>query len=170
MKLREISLKNFRCLKDITIPIDDITVLIGENNSGKTALLEALRFALPPRFNQSNPFEEYDYYMTCNSDSPQTSDGIVIELLFKEDNAGEWQDSLIQALSEIVQTEPIGDIDSIMLRISSKYDEATGDIVPKWEFLDLAHQALGGKGGNINNHSKFLSYIKFFYLSALRDL
>lgn len=47
MKLKEISIKNFRCLVDVVIPITDTTVLVGENNSGKTALLEALRIALP---------------------------------------------------------------------------------------------------------------------------
>ena len=47
MKLRKVTIKNFRCLVDVTVPIDDTTILIGENNSGKTALLEALRIALP---------------------------------------------------------------------------------------------------------------------------
>jgi len=47
MKLREIRVKHFRNLVDVTIPMGDTTVLIGENNSGKTALLDALRIALP---------------------------------------------------------------------------------------------------------------------------
>ncbi len=47
MKLHEIKIKNFRCLVDVSIPIENNTVLVGENNSGKTALLEALRIALP---------------------------------------------------------------------------------------------------------------------------
>ena len=46
MKLREIIVKNFRCLVDVTVPITDNTVLVGENNSGKTALLEALKAVL----------------------------------------------------------------------------------------------------------------------------
>jgi len=35
MNLREVRIKNFRNLVDVSIPIDDTTVLVGENNSGK---------------------------------------------------------------------------------------------------------------------------------------
>ena len=42
MKLKEIKVKNFRCLVDVSIPIEGDTVLVGENNSGKTALLDRL--------------------------------------------------------------------------------------------------------------------------------
>ena len=80
MKLREIIVKNFRCLVDVAIPVTDTTVLVGENNSGKTALLEALRIALPrSAVGRGTPFNEYDYHMVKDSDSPQTSEGIVIE-------------------------------------------------------------------------------------------
>lgn len=125
MKLREITVKNFRCLVDVTIPVDDTTILVGENNSGKTAVLDALKIALPR--NQSGrgtPFDEYDYYISKAGDSPQTSDGIVIELWFREDKPDEWPNSLVQALSEIIQTDPLKDLDSIGLRLSSKYDTA----------------------------------------------
>ena len=37
MKLRNVAIKNFPCLKIVSFPIADNTVLIGENNSGKTA-------------------------------------------------------------------------------------------------------------------------------------
>ena len=47
MKLREIKLQNFRNLVDISIPMGDTTILVGENNSGKTALMDALKIALP---------------------------------------------------------------------------------------------------------------------------
>jgi putative ATP-dependent endonuclease of OLD family len=79
MKLREIKVQNFRCLADVTIPIGDTTVLVGANNSGKTALLDALRIALTgKRANRGAPFDEYDYHMSKVGDSPQTSQGIVI--------------------------------------------------------------------------------------------
>jgi len=76
MKLREIKVQNFRCLADVTIPIGDTTVLVGANNSGKTALLDALRIALTGnRANRGTPFDEYDYHMSKVGDSPQTSQG-----------------------------------------------------------------------------------------------
>jgi len=35
MKLRHVRIKNFRCFSDVQMPVDDSTILIGENNSGK---------------------------------------------------------------------------------------------------------------------------------------
>ncbi len=170
MKLREIIVKNFRCLVDVAIPITDTTVLVGENNSGKTALLEALRIALPRSVvGRESPFNEYDYHMVKADDSPQSGGGIVVELWFREDAPNEWPDSLVQVLTDIIQTDPIMDLDSIGLRLSSKYDAVAKEIVTKWEFLALNGQPLGGKGASPGNLTKFLSYTRLFYLSALRD-
>lgn len=170
MKLKEIKIKNFRCLVEVSVPIDENnTILVGENNSGKTALLDAMRAALPrTTAGRGTPFEEYDYHMVAANDSPQSSDGIVIELWFREDQTDEWPSSLMQALDNIIQTDPIEDIDSIGLRLSSKYDHNTNEVVTKWEFLTLDGQPLGGRGANPGNLPKFLSYIRFFYLSSLR--
>lgn len=170
MKLRKIIVKNFRCLVDVVIPVTNTTVLVGGNNSGKTALLEALRIVLPrSAVGRGMPFNEYDYHMVKASDSPQTSEGIIIELWFREDSPDEWPDSLVQALTDIIQTDPVMDLDSIGLRLSSKYDTIAKEIVTKREFLALDGQPLGGKGANLGNLTKFLSYTRLFYLSALRD-
>lgn len=170
MKLREVVIKNFRCLVDVVVPITDTTVLVGENNSGKTALLEALKAALPRgTAGRGTSFDEYDYHMVKTSDSPQTSEGIVIELWFREDKSDEWPVPLVQALDPIIQTDPVMDLDSIGLRLSSKYDGTAKEIVTKWEFLALDGQLLGGKGASPYNLGRFLSYIRLFYLSALRS-
>lgn len=170
MKLREIIIKNFRCLVDVTIPIGDTTVLVGENNSGKTALLDALKIALPrSQQGRGKPFDEYDYYMSKVTDSPQSCEGIVIELWFHEDKTDEWSKSLIQSLSDIIQTDPWKDIDYIGVRLSSKYDTNTSEIVTKWEFLALDGQVLEKQSRDPRNLTKYLHYIRLFYLSALRD-
>ncbi len=170
MKLREVKIKNFRNLVDLRIPIDDTTILVGENNSGKTAFMDALRIALPYNTpNRKLPFDEYDYHMKMPGDKPQTSEGIVIELWFREDAAGEWPDALIQDLNEIVQTDGVHDLDSIGLRLSSKYNQKSNDFEFRWEFLALEGKALEYKGNNLYNLTKFLSYIRLFYLSSLRD-
>lgn len=170
MKLREIKVKNFRSLVEVTIPIDDTTILVGENNSGKTALLETLKMSLPrSSMGRGRFFDEYDYYMSKIGDSPQTSEGIVIELWFKEDKSDEWANSMVQALNDIIQTDPIRDLDYIGLRLQSKYDPIEKDIISKWEFLNLEGKPLGGKGANSANLGKFFSFMRLFYLSALRD-
>jgi len=44
MFLKRLSIKNFRCIRDLTLYINEgVNILIGENNSGKTAVIDALR-------------------------------------------------------------------------------------------------------------------------------
>src|SRR5262245_47655505 len=107
--------------------------------------------------------------MSKVGDSPQTSQGIVIELWFREDSPDEWPDSLVQALNDIIQTDPVQDLDAIGLRMSSKPDEVAGGIVTTQEFLALDGQPLVGRSANPANLLTFLSYIRLFYLSSLRD-
>ena len=35
LELREVRIKNFRVLKDVIVPLQRRTVIVGENNSGK---------------------------------------------------------------------------------------------------------------------------------------
>jgi len=44
--LSNIQIRNFRCLKSVHVPLKPLTVLVGPNDSGKSAFLAALRFAL----------------------------------------------------------------------------------------------------------------------------
>lgn len=46
IKIIEIRTRNFRSLKQVDVYLDNLTVLIGENNSGKTSFLEALFAAI----------------------------------------------------------------------------------------------------------------------------
>jgi predicted ATP-binding protein involved in virulence len=42
--------KNFRGIRSIHLPLDGLTVLIGENNTGKSTVLEAIRLVLTRGF------------------------------------------------------------------------------------------------------------------------
>ena len=170
MKLRNVKIKNFRCLVDVEIPIHDTTILVGENNSGKTAFLEALRIALRGLTGRGNPFSEYDYYMYKQGDCPESSDGIEIELWFCEDSPDEWPASLVQALNEIIQTDPRKDLDSIGIRVSSKYDSQQKNLDYRAEFLNIVGQPLSGRLSNpIIFLQRFSDYIRLFYLPSLRN-
>lgn len=45
MLLREISVKNFKGVKEAKIALTDVTLLVGANNSGKSSILQAIHFA-----------------------------------------------------------------------------------------------------------------------------
>ncbi len=47
MYLNKLHIKNFRCIEDLTLDFKKgVNILIGENNTGKTAIIDALRLAL----------------------------------------------------------------------------------------------------------------------------
>ncbi len=61
MKLRRLEIENFRGITKLDLRLGDTTVLIGENNTGKTAVLDALKFALRSiKTRRGCSFEEYD--------------------------------------------------------------------------------------------------------------
>lgn len=47
MKLTSVRIQNYKGLKDVTVPLSQFGCLIGENNSGKSSVLQALLVLLP---------------------------------------------------------------------------------------------------------------------------
>jgi putative ATP-dependent endonuclease of the OLD family len=63
MLLRYMRIENFRGFERVELDLDETTVLIGENNCGKTSLLEAIRMCLSRSFSRKGtPFEDHDYH------------------------------------------------------------------------------------------------------------
>jgi putative ATP-dependent endonuclease of OLD family len=46
IRLVEVRVRNFRCLAHVEVALDPVTLLVGENNAGKTSFLDALYFAI----------------------------------------------------------------------------------------------------------------------------
>lgn len=42
MLIKSVAIKNFRCIKDLTVELDDLTAFVGRNGSGKSTTLHAL--------------------------------------------------------------------------------------------------------------------------------
>ena len=81
MRITRIEIQNFRSIQDVSIDLGDTTVLVGPNNAGKTAILDALRIALTRRWGQRNAgFSEYDIHLSDGAADPETSSGVQIEL------------------------------------------------------------------------------------------
>ena len=97
--MKSISLKDFRCFGSLDkIPLKPLTLLIGENSTGKTAFLAAIRLASSllhpaPRtnFNES-PFEfgSFNEIARCSGsdDRPAQHFAITLELPVIIDNLG----------------------------------------------------------------------------------
>lgn len=69
MKLSGILVKNYRAIKELEIKLDDMTVVLGPNGSGKTTFLDAIRL-----FFQDKKLDEYDFRNNTDEDVEITAE------------------------------------------------------------------------------------------------
>jgi putative ATP-dependent endonuclease of OLD family len=170
VRITRLHIENFRSIKTLDLELGNTTVLIGPNNAGKTAILDALRIALTRRWGQRGTgFTEYDVYLATEHDDPKASPGVIIEIRVEEITAGEWPDELLQDLEEIYQLDPVTGRNFISLRASCAWSVADKCFLPSWAFLNAARAPMVGRGARRTNLERFWQYLPVFYLSALRD-
>lgn len=170
MKLRRLLIENFRGFRRLELNLGDTTVLIGENNSGKTAVLDALRLCLRDLSSRRRVvFESYDFHLRDGSAEPATAEAIRIELMFSEDEPGDWDDRLTGRLERlrILQADPDDGRGRVILSVKCAYDSATRDLRQDWAFLNL----VGDELQNVPDAAlaTLKTEVSYFYLSALRD-
>lgn len=73
MYIAELSIENFRCFgegesKFVVELADGLTTLVGENDTGKTAVIDALRFALGTRDQEYTRVEDRDFHWPRGAD------------------------------------------------------------------------------------------------------
>lgn len=170
MHIKRVTISNFRAIRHAEIELGATTVLIGPNNAGKTAILEAIRIALTRRWGQRGTgFTEYDVHLCATRTDPKVGDPVVIEIEMQESTASEWPEEVHETLADIIQLNPQSGQTSIIMRVSCAWDEGEESYVPKWEFLNVDRNPLAGKGARATNFQEFFSFLPVFYLDAIRD-
>lgn len=102
MHLSRLSIESFRRIDALELDFEDTTVLIGENNTGKSSVLRALAVCLGVGSAELD-LEVGDFQQ--NADGPKP---IHLELTFCEDERSEWKDPVFDALRPAVSTSPNG--------------------------------------------------------------
>src|SRR5262245_8117754 len=103
MKITKLHIRNFRSIQSLELVLDDVTVFIGPNNAGKSAILEALRIALTRRWGQRGTgFTEYDVHAPSPDDDPRTLPSVSIEIILEELAPNTWPDDMVAALEDIM--------------------------------------------------------------------
>ncbi len=169
MKLRRLEIENFRGITKLDLRLGDTTVLIGENNTGKTAVLDALKFALRSiKTRRGCSFEEYDFHLPSSNSEPSDAPAISIRLTFKEDTPGDWDDQQVAKLNraKILQIDDTG-CSLVILKVGAKFDATSQDFIQDWEFQNPQGAALTGLSDT--SLATLHSEVSYFYLSALRD-
>jgi putative ATP-dependent endonuclease of the OLD family len=71
MKIYSITIENFRGIRRAKLALPDHAVLIGDNNTGKSSVLEAIDLVLgPDRLSRRPPVDEHDFYQVSICRSP----------------------------------------------------------------------------------------------------
>jgi putative ATP-dependent endonuclease of OLD family len=121
MKIKCISIKSFRLLEEVNLNIeDDLTLIVGKNNTGKTSLFEVINMF----FSEKNNFSFHDFSQTNYSkfeDSLKTYEASV-----KETDEGE---------KEALERSLISSMPNIQLEIQIEYDKEKDSLINLSEFI-----------------------------------
>jgi putative ATP-dependent endonuclease of the OLD family len=121
MQLKDIYIKNFRLLEEIKINIEeDITLIVGKNNTGKTSLFEVINIF----FSEKNNFSFHDF---SEKTYPQFEESLKIFELIQNETDDEKRDEL--------ETRLISSLPKILLDIQIEYDKVKDSLTNLSEFI-----------------------------------
>ncbi|SKA24738.1 putative ATP-dependent endonuclease of the OLD family [Enhydrobacter aerosaccus] len=168
MRITRLKIENFRSIKNLDLTLGDTTVFIGQNNAGKTAILDAVRIVLTRRWGQRGTgFTEHDVHRPDEQGDPRTLPAVKIELVIEEPSVGAWNPDMVAALEDIMVLLPDGR-NSLTLRVTCTWSEEKEAFEPAWQFLDAAGEPLPERR-RATNLTGFFGYMPLFWLGALRD-
>lgn len=148
MKITKINIKNFRGILDGEVRLDGHSVLVGDNNSGKSTVLEAIDLVLgPERLSKSSAIDEHDFYGGNYFDSegkpiPITIEVVVVDLseeqqIYFRDHL-EWWDTETKTLlagPPVENTNKATVIPALRLGFEGSYDKEEDDFVVATHFM-----------------------------------
>lgn len=122
MKITKIDITNFRLLDDITINIeDDITLIVGKNNSGKTSLFEIINLF----FNDKNRISFHDFSLNAHEAFSNCYTKYIDELL----------EAIEDEQKEEIEKSLINEIPRITLKVEIEYDKLKDSLINISEFI-----------------------------------
>ena len=129
MKIKEISIKHFRGIEDLTLKLNGFTVLIGKNGVGKSSILHALNFFREPNYK----LKSEDYYKRELNRSIEVS--LVFDNLSSEEKS-EFSYYVQNNELKVIKIA-VGDEINDILNVSQKY---YGERLQHRDFLDIRRE------------------------------
>lgn len=132
MHVAHVSIENFRGIKKAEIALGTTALLLGDNNSGKSTVLEAIELALgPERLYRRPPIDEHDFYagkyLEHKISVEVTIAGLSDELESRFRANLEYWDAAAEA---VLEAAPAGDPEfCIRVRFTGRYDAEEDDFV-----------------------------------------
>lgn len=157
MYLKKFVIKNFRCIKDASIYFNEgVNILIGENNSGKTSILDSLRVALSYGKQWRDIYVSVNDFHVDKNNPKAKEDDIELHLYFeiqKDEEAGIYLDFL--SVKDDGQRE-------LQLHFRYFIEERNGT-------KRVKYRVWGGDNEGQSITPDVLDLIYFVHLGALRD-
>ncbi|MCH7409927.1 AAA family ATPase [Belliella sp. DSM 111904] len=156
MYLDELKLKNFRKYQDLTVPFNSgLNVLIGQNDSGKTTIIDAIKLVIKTHAYEWMKIEISDFHKMKDTD--ERADKIRFELIFKGLESNEAK-NFIEWLGWEGEGKEAKPILRLIYQVSRKEDR----ILPS-----EVKAGMDEDGHPLNAEAR--EYLKATYLRALRD-
>jgi len=143
MQVRRITIDNFRGIKHAELLLPQHAVLIGDNNAGKTTLLEAVDLVLgPERLNRFPVVDEHDFYEGRYRGAPPENDEPNDELdkpQTEEDEGSEAPEHASQASPEVIEPDETPEvqpkimIEVVIIGLSDEQKATFGDYAEWWD-------------------------------------
>ncbi len=137
MQVRRLTIDNFRGIKHAELYLPQHAVLIGDNNTGKTTVLEALDLVLgPERLSRFPPVDEHDFFEGRYIEEPG-EDGDLEEDVDEEVEEAEPTDT--QNVDEEVNSADDGPyefaihIEAVIIGLSDEQTARFGDHIEWWD-------------------------------------
>ena len=168
MYINKVEINNFRSHKNTFIELYKTNILIGQNNTGKTAFLDAINYAIGMK--KEMPSED-DFYASEDKFDPKNSDPIRIILEFRETKDNRFSDNVLYIFDKAIQydEEQYAEDPIKYIRVCHevKYDKERDRYIDDKYFVDLNNKKLPKDSVVKGLHS---SFFPFFYLTTLRDI
>jgi len=167
MKITNLKIKNFRGFEDESIDFDDITVFVGENNTGKTTILDAIRFVIGAKsFN--NNFSRYDYHLNSKTAKAGDAGNIVLTVEVSERQENEWPPEIQQTLPDCVDIDEKG-LYHFYLTVNGTYSHDNEKSEQTKEFQTKTGAPKNAKANTPHNFGEFRGFLPIFHIDTIRD-
>lgn len=102
MALRELVVEGFRGIRAARIAFDATTVLVGENDCGKSSLLEAVALVLSPLGENPPRLEPWHFHRPAAGSAADAASPVRIQLTLGETKAGSWDRPELRPLARVL--------------------------------------------------------------------
>jgi putative ATP-dependent endonuclease of OLD family len=138
IQITAVRIQNFRCLRAVEVSLSSTTLLIGENNAGKTSFLEALHAAIGSGIRQ---FTEDDLWTEPKEKHPPKLRSIMVDILIRPiDEQGTIREifpdgsAWIELFGSGIQQDD-NDRDFVAIRTKYAWSLGKGEYVAERKFL-----------------------------------